>query len=388
MSEHKKTTARERQQKRKETRSHLKSTGGRERQIKKPTASQKPKLKLPTNRWLYLIPVGAIVLLAVIFALAAFKDEEADAHPNSIWLNANWTHEDRSDEDLANLVQKLKSNNVGTIYAYVSSLKEDGNWGGKSAFDSRFSEVQNTVEVFQKRIKQLYPEANILGWIEVQASLPDYRLDKPQVQNSIADMSSRLINSMGFDGVMVDIKPIFENGNEDFISILRAVRSKIGLQSILAVSVPADLAPSKGNLKLPEGFATTEWSKEYKQRVAIQADHMVVAAYHSYQSDPVDYINWVAYQTESFGEAVGDMELETKVLIGIPAYAAVLPAHDPKIESIAAALDGVSIGKSALGASDTVIQGVAIFTDHELSDDEWYQYREKWLDFLSKISSG
>jgi hypothetical protein len=197
---------------------------------------------------------------------------------------------------------------------------------------------------------------------------------------TVASFSSRMLTRLGFDGVLLDVKPLFAE-NDDFPALLRAVRAQIGLDTPLLVTVPPDLTPSDTTLQLPEIIAPgTEWSAEYKQRIALQADTLIIAAYNSYQSDPVAYMEWVAYQVEAYTQASMEVDLETQVVVSIPNYAEFLPAHDASIESLAGALDGVRMGASRLGEDEAfLLEGVAIFSDAPLSDEDWRIYREKWL---------
>src|SRR5690606_5990332 len=119
------------------------------------------------------------------------------------------------------------------------------------------------------QIRSVYPTVELYAWIEVNVQSPEYRLNQPQIQNTIANFSQRMITQLDFDGVLLDVKPIFEE-NEDYIQLLRTVKRQIGIDTDLLVAVPPDLTPSGTQLNLPDVIApATEWSAEYKQRVAL-----------------------------------------------------------------------------------------------------------------------
>ncbi len=354
----------------------------RQRQIRPTGSFEMPTLKLPGGRWLLLIPGAVILLVAVIAALGVLNPPDVTLNTNAIWLMNDWTYAQRSDEDLAQLAATLQANRVGTVYAYVSSLREDATWASADNI-ARFNTVEDAVIDFVTRFKQAYPDVALYAWVEVQASTTEgYRLDSPQVQRVVADFSQRTIDVMQFDGVLLDVKPIFD-GNPDFPALLQAVRRNIGLETPLAVAVPPDLTPSDAGITLPPQIAPdTVWSLAYKQRIALQADSLVVTAYNSYLNNPVDYITWVSYQVNAYLAAMSAIDTTSQLVISVPQFADRQPAHNATIESLAGALDGVSQTFGTLtDAQRALFKGIAIFADRPLTDEDWRIFREKWVGF-------
>ncbi|MGB1287685.1 MAG: hypothetical protein ACPG7F_14195, partial [Aggregatilineales bacterium] len=271
---------------------------------RRPRTSQKPGVQIPGGRYLLLLPAGLILMGAVIAGLALFKPEDSSENVNAIWLGRESTYVEQSPEALTTLTTELRDNKIGTVFAFISSMKVDGTWSGDAAGRNRLTEVQAQVRDFATQFRQSYPDAALYGWIEVQASPPEgYRLDSAQVQRTVADLSRTVIDDYGYDGVLLDVKPLFD-GNADFLSLIRTVRANVGLDARIAVVVPADLTPTDAGIDLPAQIAPdTVWSAEYKQRVILQADTLVVTAYNSYLDDPVTYIDWVAYQVQAFVSA-------------------------------------------------------------------------------------
>ena len=73
-------------------------------------------------------------------------------------------------------------------------------------------------------------------------------------------------------------------------------------------------------------------------------------------------------------------EKDIDILISVPNYDGQSPAHDPAIESLAGALDGVRRGMNDLDETlQPRLQGVAIFSDNALNTADWQLYRQKWL---------
>lgn len=374
--------ARERQKKRQQRRTITNRTGRQIRQIAPEGGFQMPRIRIPGGRWLLLIPLAIGLFVAVVGGLGLLNPRELAAGPNAIWLDDRWTQAERAPEDFAALAATLRSHGIGTAFAYVSSLREDNAWSGLGDGRSRFNEAEPIIAAFVEQFKASYPDANLYAWIEVSVitSAGD-RLDSQQVHDIVASFSNRMVTQVGFDGVFLDVKPLF-NATDDYLDMLRAVRAAIGLETPLIVAVPPDLTPTDTDLTLPpQILPDTVWRTEYKQRVALQADQLVVTAYNSYQTQPVDYIEWVAYQVQAYTQALTEMQTGATVLISVPDYAEFLPAHDVTVETLEAALDGVRRGlEIAAPLSDTpVVAGVAIFSDEALTEADWAIVRDKWL---------
>jgi len=379
------SSARQRQQRRHQqqamaTRPATAQVKARPRRPRSPQDEKPPALP-PALRWLLLLPPALGLIVVVILSLGALNPPNDEGAPNAIWLNPSWTQATRSQDELIALAARLRDHQIGIVYAYTSSLKIDGTWSGASDQRNRFVEVEPLVQAFVQQARQILPNGQVFAWIEVYADPPQgYRLDNLQVQRIVADFSARMINEFGFDGVLLDVKPIFD-GNADLLNLLRTVRGAIGLDVPLALSVPPDFTPSELNLSLAAAIApNTVWSAEYKQRVSLQADQLVVVAHNSYISDPTQYSAWVAYQVNAFTSALSAIETSTRLLISVPNAPADLPAHDPQVESLANALSGVGSGSNQLSeAQRAFLQGVAVYADSPLGEAEWEALARLWV---------
>lgn len=376
--------ARERQRRRRERREMARISGGaRRQQTQTPPSIRLPKINLPNNPIVYVIPVGMILMVGVIVALGLLKNDEPQPLSNAIWLDTQWTYADPSDEELTDLVKTLRENRVGIVYAYVSSLNSEEDWVGGDDGTGRFTQSANSVRDFAQRFKEAYPDSQLFGWVEVWGNLDSedgYRLDDEALQETVADFGRRVANDLSFDGVFLDVKPV-ANDNEDYLTLLTRVRSRIGLSTPLAIAIPPDLTPANTDLNQPSRIApNTMWDNEYKQRVLLKADQIVITAYQSYRDNPVDYIEWVSYHVETYTRLLAELEeASTQIFVSIPNYQANSDAHNPNIETIPAALDGVNVGIEASEENGFLIAGVAIYTDEPLTVSDWSIFRSKWL---------
>ncbi len=302
------------------------------------------------------------------------------SYNNAIWLDKSWTHGEVDDERLADFANRLRDNQIGTVYAYASTLDINGVWTGGPQGEGGFMESRDYIAAFVSELRQRHTNVKVYAWIEIWTHLDavdSYRLDDLFLHDNVADFSRLLVSDLKFDGIMLDVKPLF-NDTDDFIRLIRSVRSATGLDVPIAVAVQADLTPMNSDLLELRSIAPgTMWSANFKKRVMVSADEVVILMYQSYRRDTLDYINWIAHQIQSY---VPLLETNTRILASVPNYDWTSDAHDPVIENISSALDGVNLGLTRLHEDQRdSLAGVAIFTDEELDQSLWNVYREKWL---------
>ncbi len=337
-------------------------------------------LDSPIKRFLLGIPAGILVIAAVVIGLSALKGAEPVIYNNGIWLDREWTHGRVDESRISEFAGQLKQNQIGKLYAYASTLNVEGRWTAGTQGTENFMESRSDVARFVESFKTRHQEAVIYAWLEIWTNLDPvdgYRLDSTALHENVADFSRLLVEDLGFDGILLDVKPLY-NDNDDFIPLIRSVRAAIGIEKPIAVAVPADLTPTDAGLVQLSTIAPgTMWSTNYKQRVMITADEVVLLMYQSYRQDTLDYINWVAYHVETY---INLLEGNTNIMVSVPNYGGPSAAHNPSVETMSAALDGVILGVSRLAdEKKSLLNGVAIFSDEDLNESQWNLYRESWL---------
>ncbi len=194
------------------------------------------------------------------------------------------------------------------------------------------------------------------------------------MQQNIADFSASVVTELGFDGVFLNIEPVWTD-DENFLELLRKVRASVGDDVTISVAAPPDWSPENADIPVPPLIVPgTIWETEYKQSVALLADQIAVMAYNSGLSSPTDYEQWMAYQVAAFAQAVGELGQGTELLIGIPTYDAEPPGHDPLVENVESALDGYADGLEQAGEAASFVRGVAIYAGWTTDDLEWAQF--------------
>jgi hypothetical protein len=321
----------------------------------------------------------------VIFALGRLRNQPPEINPNALWVGTEWTYEQHTDETIESFAKQLRDHKIGTVYAWVSYLQEDNTWRQET------TGAWDNVVAFREQLKAAYPEVEILGWVSLPVHVGDgYRLDEVEVLDAVANLSGRVVNDFGFDGVFLNIEPVWD-GDENFLELLRKTRAAVGSDAPIAAAIPPDWSPLGAGIPVPPLIVPgTVWEKEYKQSVALLVDQMAVMAYNSglitssepsqASFTPADYARWMAYQVEVYARAMAELNIGTQVLIGIPTYDAELPAHDPLVENVPSAIQGLQLGLQQAGDAANVVRGAAIYASWSTDNTEWSQFKRDWVD--------
>jgi spore germination protein YaaH len=369
-----KSRARERHERRKERGQGMALPSGfsARRQLTPAGGFKLPQIQIPQNRIVAYAVAGFIFIVAVIFILGRLKNSAPQLGANAIWIGTEWTYQSPDDAKVSTLVQKLVDHRIGTVYAWVSLLQPNNSWTDTGKLDQ--------VKSFVKQFKRLYPKANLYGWLSIgsQGADGNDRLGDSTVQQMIADFSQRMIAEYGFDGIALNIVPV-ANNDENYLTLLRKVRATIGETGFMALAVPPDWTPANANIPMPSHIAPdTYWEEAFKQRVALLADQLIVTAYSSGLQTPADYSAWVAYQVKAFTVAIADLQTTTQILIGVPTYDAQPPTHDPAVENVQSAVNGIRAGLENAGDGAKFVKGIAIYAEWQASDDDWSKIKSLW----------
>lgn len=332
---------------------------------------------------LYLI-AGIVLVVGSIAVLGLFRDDPEELPANALWLGTEWTYATPTNEEITELVAELRENEIGTLFAWTSRLDEQGRWIGVG--EEGFLEISDTVARFVGQMKSVYPDVTLYAWISVPINVGEngYRLNDEQLQQQVADFSRFSVEELGFDGVFLNVRDIYNDNADDFVSLLQNIRRTLSDDNVLlSVAIPPDWTPSDTTVPSTDIIAPgTEWDKEFKQRVALMSDQMVIMAYNSGLNDPNDYAAWVAYQLDVYADAINELDVEVgpSLLISIPTYDEELPWHNTVAENIGTAIAGVDMGLQQMEDASDALQGLAIFASWETNDLEWREYRRLWVE--------
>jgi hypothetical protein len=313
---------------------------------------------------------GVTALGAGLYAAYAPAGDSAP-HPfnqdrNAAWLEHRWLEKDHDVEEIEALVRSLRAHGIHYVYPHLIPF----NAAGRLPLHSR-----EQMRRFLGVVRSEAPDMKVLPWIG--GVRVGYKRTRPgtvdlgdlgQRQRIVAEC--RGLMDEGFDGIHVNIEPVDE-GNVDFLALLRALRTAVGPSGILSLSA---IRPGPFALPMAPNFL---WTTDYYLRVAAEADQIVVMAYDTALPTPSLYRRYTAYASSSVTSALLASRSRAHVLIGVPTYDDTGFMHRARVENLDNAIPGVVAGLRGLGAGGT-FEGVALYAEWTTDDKEWSAYERLW----------
>ena len=306
-------------------------------------------------------------------------------------MESDWSYTLHEDDEVNDLVTLLREHRIGQVYVHVSELNFDNTWTGLPEGSNRFVEVEAQIVALIAQLREFYPELEIYGVLKIRADVDadGYRLDELDLYDNVAAFSGGVISSLGFDGVLLDVQPVWNN-DDNFLRLLRAVRDGIGDDPLLAVMTPPDWTPENVDIAVPSTIAPgTVWSLDYKRRVALsQVDTIILRGYESYFAGDQgftadDYSEWLSYQVETYVDAVAYLENTTRLMVALSNEGDLrvqdtVTIRDTNIETLQAAIAGVVEGLAKAGEQAEVFRGIALVDSENTQETDWQQFKRLW----------
>lgn len=321
-------------------------------------------------------PLRVLAALAVLPAAGLLYLGYAPAgdgapHPfnhdrNAVWLEHRWLERDHRAEEMEALLAALAGRGVVYVYPHLIPF----NAAGRLPLHSR-----EQMRAFLAAARKAAPEMKVLpwvgglrvGWKRQRPGTVDLT-DLGQRQRIVAEC--RGLIDEGFDGVHLNVEPV-DDGNDDFLALLRALRPAVGPGRVLSLSA---IRPAPFGLAIAPNFA---WSPGYYARVAGLADQLVIMAYDTAIPTPAFYRRYVAWATASVTGALARSRSRARVLLGVPTYDETGFMHRSGVETPENALLGVVAGLRGLGAGGT-FEGVALYAEWTTDAGDWGVYERVW----------
>ncbi|MBN1151005.1 hypothetical protein JXA84_07295 [candidate division WOR-3 bacterium] len=298
--------------------------------------------------------LALLVVAAYIFQKRTFKLSKKQ---NGIWLAHHWVDEKPDQYKVARLADNLRKTGIIHVFQHAGPLDSLGNISPSKYCFSR---------EFITELKRIYPELiSVQAWIGQIEKRGGGSLDitSEQIRKNIAKTCAELVKA-GFDGIHVDIEPIYE-GDTCFVILLEEIRKSLGEEAVLTCAVPKiSLGKIFGeSLKLLFSVKGL-WSAEYFQTVSKNTDFTVVMLYDTRIKNPHLYSLFVSLEVTKITRAA-----ENPVMVGIPSYEDEKSTFDPVIENVEAALEAVFSGLK-YGDREKYM-GFSIYADWTMDEQEW-----------------
>ncbi len=329
--------------------------------------------RLPRRVGRVLLALLAVLLMAAAgLALVAYLPAGDDRpHPfnqdrNAVWLEHRWLERAHTEEEIAALVRELRGR--GVRYAYPHVIPFDR--GGRLPPHDR-EQMRRFLAVARREA----PELQVLPWVgglrvgwrrQKHGSIE--LGDLGQRQRIVAEC--RGLIDEGFHGIHLNVEPVGD-GNVEFLSLLRSLRTAIGEQATLSISA---IRPGPIALPVAPNFL---WTPGYYARVGAVADQVVVMAYDTAIPTPAAYTRYVGWGSRRASVALRGSSRHARLLMGVPTYDETGLMHRGDVETPAGSLRGIVQGLRG-GAGDGTFEGVALYAHWTTDEKEWATYDRLW----------
>jgi hypothetical protein len=318
-----------------------------------------------------LLALAAVAAAGAGLYVAYAPAGDAAPHPfnqdrNAAWLEHRWLERDHDADEVDALVRGLHAHGIHYVYPHLIPF----NAAGRLPVHSR-----EQMRRFLSAARSAAPDMKVLPW--VGGVRVGYKRTRPgtvdlgdlgQRQRIVAEC--RGLMDEGFDGIHVNIEPIDE-GNVEFLALLRALRTAVGPSGILSLSA---IRPGPFALPMAPNFL---WTTDYYLRVGAVADQIVVMGYDTALPTPSLYRRYMAYAASSVTSALLASRSRARVLVGVPTYDDTGLMHRAAVENLDNAIPGLVAGLRGLGAGGT-FEGVALYAEWTTDDAEWTTYERLW----------
>ncbi|MBN1514454.1 MAG: glycoside hydrolase family 18 protein [Phycisphaerae bacterium] len=299
-----------------------------------------------------------------------FTDGRHDRGHNAIWLQHGWLADDawfsgdagdalklrlRDSEEIARLAQILRMHRITDVFPHLCPAGPNGQLPGLDP-----GQVQRFLDGTQGI--RVIPWVGGVRGVHCLPDVPAWR------HGFVASVRELLASFPGFAGVHLNIEP-WPSGDADLLELLDELRAALPPGKIL--SVAAYPPPTVWHR-----FPDVHWEQEYFREVAGRVDQVSVMMYDTSLRWAKPYRRLIAqWTTEVLIWSAG-----TPVLLGLPAYDDTgVGYHHPAVENLEHALAGVHAGLCSLDALPSHYQGIALYSEWEMDDDEWRHLREHFL---------
>jgi hypothetical protein len=290
-------------------------------------------------------------------------DGRHDRQTNGIWLAHGWLGADswfiehgkqaempryRDPDNVKALAEKLRRHGITDVFPHLCP----------TGYKGEIAEVSpQHVEAFL----DAFHGFRVIPWVGgVKGS--SVRMTDPAWRKTFAASIEKLMaDHPRLAGVQVNVEPL-PTGTPEFLLLLEEVRAAMPPPKVL--SVAAYPPPTRWH-----PFPEIHWDETYFREVSRRCDQMAVMMYDAGQNLGKTYQHLMSGWTRE----VLQWTEGSQILLGVPAYDDTgVGYHHPRVENIENALQGIHRG---LGDTELppVYQGIAIYSEWEMTDEEWAQ---------------
>ncbi|MGB8647129.1 MAG: glycosyl hydrolase family 18 protein [Anaerolineae bacterium] len=318
--------------------------------------------------------VFALVLVAAIAVVVIWgwvPPEAASANcvldRNAAWLSVDWTSTPADEAAIARLAEDASRRKLEYLFPYASYVKPGGTFSNSYTYAPRF------VSIFRRFNR----DTRLLAWVGIAVKNESglgvngpVDLQDEETRQRIVAFIADLVRQGQFDGVHLDVEPIWNN-DAGYLRLIQEVRIALGPGHIVSVAggqwIPDWLVwvPTLGQLR---------WSSAYYRAVAQNVDQIVSMTYDSYMTLPELYRFWLREEVRGIRTSVSGSNVE--LLFGVSVSREDTASHHPSAENLQSGLAGICAGLSPANVPSHA-NGVAIYASWEAETQDW-QVWDNW----------
>ncbi|MEX2215841.1 MAG: glycosyl hydrolase family 18 protein [Phycisphaeraceae bacterium] len=339
----------------------------------------KPRKKPGRLRRILILLLATFFLLILAYSLWSpgldLRDGTHDLHTNGIWLQHGWLgHDDWFTENnrdpakfrdvvrIDELALRLKAHHIRDVFPHLCPCSPQGRI-------AKWDEAQ--AALFLDRMEGFRVLPWVGGVLNRQA-----RPNDPAWRKTFCDSVRDLLEKHPrLAGVHINIEPL-PSGDAGFLTLLEELKRAMPAGKVL--SVAAYPPPTRWH-----PYPEVHWEEAYFRAVSQRVDQVVVMMYDTAIRHGKVYQSLMSAWTQE----VLAWSADTPVLLGVPVYDdADSGYHHPEVENLEQALMGIHAGLRSLceDASDHALpanyQGIAIYSEWEMNENEWHLLRERFID--------
>lgn len=327
-------------------------------------------------------PPWRTLVVCVLLLLCAFlgyqvwtpgthiADGRHDRKMNGIWLQHGWLGDDawfqmyqkasqpfRNPAAILHLKQQLLTHHITELYPHVAPCLPTG-------------EIARVDAQQTQQFLAVMDEFHVLPWIGGVLDVQVF-LESPEwPERFVRSVEDLLMAHPLLAGIHLNIEPM-PSGSPAYLALLSTLKHRLPSDKI--VSIAAYPPPT-----IYQRSTDVHWDRQYYEQVAERVDQIVVMMYDT----SLRYQKLYQQLMKRWTKEVLEWSGSTAVLLGVPAYDDEgVEYHYPHVENLSNSLSGIHAGLASYSRLPLNYQGVAVYCEWEMEQEEWEQFAQ---DFLQK----
>jgi hypothetical protein len=230
---------------------------------------------------------------------------------------------------------------------------------GNTGKDGRITTPESEIKGFLGFIRK-YEAENDYDFITLPYSeiiIGNYDINPESFKNNFVNDYAHL-NSLGFDGILVDIENVNADSRDSYLDILERLRERLPSSALISAYSGAIGSNSDNSWEWDEGFYSSV------------SDRVDLISASGYDSDIVDADEYKDYISNQVG-LIASGNFSSYILFAVP-------AHKAYPETIGNALDAYK--KELVNHPQNRFLGVTVFAEWTADDSEWEVF-EKYMNY-------